>query len=50
MADIAAANAIRQRHGDAFGGEQGLLGRVQAEGVLIDLLAPFVGMLPDGYF
>ena len=49
LADIAAADAVRQHDGDAFQAEQRLVRDQGAVKILIDLLPAFVGMLPDRY-
>ena len=49
-ADLAAADAVRQRDGDALQAEQRLVWNQNAVKILIGLLATFVRMLPDRYF
>ena len=50
LADVAAAHAVGQRDGDAFGGQLRLVGNAGAVKVLVDLLAAAVGMLPRERF
>ena len=49
MADVAAADAVRDDDCDALEAQQGLLRNQGAVKVLVGRLAAFVGVLPDRY-
>ena len=50
LAHVTAADAISQRNGDTLRAELRLFGHGNTVEVLIDFLAPLVGVLPDGDF
>jgi hypothetical protein len=48
LADIAATDAVSQRDGNALAAELRPFGNEDAMKILVDFLAPLVGILPDG--
>src|SRR3546814_20550307 len=49
MADVAAADAVGERDGDALAAQQRLGGNDDAVAILVGFLAAAVGILPDRY-